>query len=121
MTRSVNTDVVNSRFDAEGVEEPVVVVRKTVDFVNRDIQLVRAFDQIEAIDHERGLGYAAETLWIQFLEVGVGSVAADAVGIEETDAEHEVLDRLGRAHFHPYRDRIAGVKDEAGLAAPVKE
>ena len=54
-------------------------------------------------------GVAAEPLGLQLLEVGVGAVAADAVGVEEADAEHEVVDRL----------RARGRFSRIGIGSPV--
>ena len=94
------------RLHAERVEQPVVVVRKAVALVNGDVELVGAFDQIEALDRERDLGVAVQPLGIHLFEIRVGAVAADAVGVEQPDAEDEIVGRLAaRGRFRA--DRIA--------------
>ena len=95
--------------DAERVQQPVVVVRRAVLAVHRDVELVGALDQIEAVDGEADLAVAAHRARRRALDVGVGAVAADAVGVEDADAEDEVGHRLARAHLQPNLDRVAGL------------
>ena len=59
MARAIDADIVNPRFDAEGVKQSVVVVRKSVAFVDRDVYFICALDEIEAVYRERGFGVAA--------------------------------------------------------------
>ena len=90
----------------------MVVVREAVDFVDGDVQLVGPLDEIEAFDRERRLGLAAQTLRGELFEIGVGAVAADAVRIEQAEAEDEVVDRVRRSQRHANANRIAGVEYE---------
>ena len=62
MARPVDADVLGPRLHAEGVEQPVVVVRVAVELVDRDVELVGAFDEIEAVDRERRFGVAGQML-----------------------------------------------------------
>ena len=57
----------------------MVVVRVALAGVDRHIQLIRAFDQVEAVDVEGHLHLALHAEWIHLLDVGIGPVAADAV------------------------------------------
>ena len=58
-----------------------------------DVELVGALDEIEALDRERRLGVAEDPLGLQLLEARVRAVAADALGVEDADADDEVVDR----------------------------
>ena len=91
VARPVDADVLAARLHAERVEQPVVVVRIAVARVDRDVELVGALDEVEALDHEIALAACPRQLdRLQLRDVGVGAVAADAVGVEEPDAEGEV-------------------------------
>ena len=112
MPRTIDADVARARLDAERVEEPMVIVRHAVAFVHGDVDLVGAFHEIQGLDVERHLGVAAEAFGLHVLRVGVGAVAAHAVGVEQADAEHEIGDRLMGADVQADRHRIPGVKHE---------
>ena len=105
VARPVDADVLRARLHAERVEQAVVVVGIAVALVDGHVELVGAFDEIEAVDRERDLGLAGQPLRVHLLEVRVGAVAADAVGVEQADAEHEVVDRVLRADVKPNRHR----------------
>src|SRR5262252_333097 len=94
MPRPVDADVVDAGLDAEGIEQAMVVVRDAVALVHGDVDLVGAFDQIEAVDGEGRFGVAGEAHRRHLLEIGVRAVAADALGVEQADAEDEVVGRL---------------------------
>src|SRR5262249_44356707 len=89
--RPVDADVVRPRLDAKRVEETMVIVRVAVALVDRDVELVRPFDELEAIDRERGGRLAGDLLRVHLLEIRVCTVAADAVRVEDADAEHEII------------------------------
>src|SRR5438105_3533303 len=91
MARAIDADIVNARFDAEGVKQAVIIVREAVAFVDRDVYFICALDEIEAVDRERGFGVAAQSLRVHLLEKRVRAVAAHAVRIEDADAEHEIV------------------------------
>ena len=93
--RAVDADVLRARLHAEAVEQPVVVVRVAVHAVRRDVELVGPLDQVEAFDAERAPRCSPlNSGTVEFLDVGVGAVAADAVRVEDADAEHDGLDRF---------------------------
>src|SRR5262249_41445720 len=96
MARPIDADVMRARFDAERVEQPVMVVRVAVALVDRDIELVGPFDEIEPVDRESALGIARQSLRRHLFEIGVRAVAADAVRVEEADAKHEIVGLLRR-------------------------
>ena len=48
--RPVDADVLHPRLDAERVQQAVIVVRRAVALVDGDVELVRAFDQIERLE-----------------------------------------------------------------------
>ncbi len=60
VARPIDADVLRARLHAEGVEQAVVVVRIAVELVHRDVELVGAFDEVEAVDRERHLGVSVE-------------------------------------------------------------
>src|ERR1035437_6573582 len=91
MTRPVDADVVRPRLHAEGVQQPVVVVRSAVALVDGDVQLGRAFDQVEPFDRRRRLRVPCQARGIHLFEEGVRAVAAHAFGTENADAEHHLV------------------------------
>ena len=111
VARTVDADVLGPRLHAEGVEQAVVVVRIAVDLVDRDVELVGAFDEVERVDGEGGLGVAGQALGRQLLDVGVGAVAADAFGVEQAEADDEVVDRQRRAHADRHVEPLARLED----------
>jgi hypothetical protein len=54
-------------------------------------------------------------------DIGVRAVAADAVGVEQTDAKHEVGHRLRGMDVHAQGQTIAGVEDVRRLTALVQQ
>ena len=94
----------------------MVVVGVAVDLVHRDVELVGALDEIQAVDRERRLGVAEDPLALQLLEAGVGPVAAHPFGIEDADADDEVVDRERRAQPDPDRQRLARLEHVPALA-----
>src|ERR1700704_6476898 len=115
MARSVDADVPGPRFDAERIQQPVIVVRDAVAFVYRDVQLVGALDELEALDGKDRFGAAAQSHRLHFLQIGVRAVTTDAVRVEKADTEYEVVDRLIRMDPEPNRHRLARVKHKRRL------
>ena len=100
----------------------MVVVRKAVALVNGDVELVGALDEIEAVDRERHVRLAAQPLRIHLLDVRVGAVAAHAVGVEQADAEHEVVGRRGAREPSGERAAASPVwKTNDGCAVAIEE
>ena len=62
MGRPVQANVVHGRFHAEGIEEPVIVVRGAIAAVHGHIEFVGAFDQFERIDAKGDCRPALEAL-----------------------------------------------------------
>ena len=93
MARPVDADVLQARLHAERVQQPVVVVGRAVALVDGDVELVGALDQIERLDDEARPRRRRERVALELLDVGVRAVAADAFGVEDADAEDEVVDR----------------------------
>ena len=85
--RPVDADVLGARLDAERVEQAVVVVGIAVELVDRDVELVGALHQVEAVHREDRFGVAVDPRELELLEAGVGAVAADALGVEDADAD----------------------------------
>src|SRR5689334_8579949 len=85
--RPIDADVFRSRLHTEGVQQPMVVVRVAIELVNRHIELVGAFNEIETVDRETRFGVAKNADRLQFLDVGVGPVAADPFRVEDPDAD----------------------------------
>ena len=84
--------------------------------MRRQIQPVRALDEVEMVDRERHFAVAVDLARLELLEVGVGAVDTDAVGVEEAEAEHEVGDRFLRRHLHVDLNRFAALEHVAGFA-----
>src|SRR4051794_16245462 len=82
VARTIDADVLGARLDAEGVEQPVIIVGEAVELVNGDVHLVGAFDQLERLDRERRFGVAAQPLPGELFDRRVGAVTADALGVE---------------------------------------
>src|SRR3954453_12698567 len=116
VARAIYADVLRARLHAERLEQPVVVVWIAVELVDRDVELVGAFDEIERRDRERRLGVAAQTLGNELGDRRVRAVAADTFGVEDADADDEVVDGKRRAHADPHVHRIAGGEHGAPLA-----
>jgi hypothetical protein len=57
----------------------------------------------------------------QLVDRGVRAVAADAFGVEDADADDEVVHRQRRAQPDAHLDRIAGLKDMTGLAVGAEQ
>ena len=71
----------------------MVVERIAIELVDRDVELVGAFDQVEAVDREARRGGAVNLDRSELLDAGVGAVAADPLGVEQADADDEVVHR----------------------------
>ena len=121
MAGAIDADVVHARLHAERIQQPVIVVRVAVALVHGDIELVGALDQVEAVDGEGRVAVAGEPLGIHFFQVRVRAVAAHAVGVEQPDAEHEVVGRLGGVDLQADRHRVAGVEHERRLPLAIEE
>src|SRR6185436_1055808 len=104
----VESHVLDPRLDAERVLAAPVVVRRAVALVGREVDEVGALDEAQALERDAHLGLALEAARNVVLEVGVGAVDADAVGREQADPEHEVLDRLARGDREHELERLAG-------------
>ena len=112
----VDPDILGPRFDAERVQQPVIVVRIAVEFVDGNIELIRPFHEVEALDREHGLGVAKDALGSQLFDVSVGTIAAHAFGVENPDTDDEVLDGHRRAQLQAHVDWFAAVEDVRGYA-----
>src|SRR5688500_16562096 len=55
---AIDADVADLRLDAEGIEQPVVVVGVAVGLVRGQVEAIRPFDEIELVDPERDDGGA---------------------------------------------------------------
>ena len=53
--------------------------------MDRDVELVGAFDEVEALDDEVDLSVARQFDRLQLGDVGVRAVAADTIGVEDAD------------------------------------
>src|SRR5687768_14468693 len=62
MTRPVNAHFLVARLHTERVKQPVIVVRITIAFMHRDVELVGPFDKVQALDGERHFPFAAHFL-----------------------------------------------------------
>ena len=58
---------------------------------------------------------------LEFLEIGVGAVDADVVGVEQAEAEHEVGDLFLRRHVHAHLDRFAALEHVTGFAVRARD
>src|SRR5262245_32760805 len=114
--RTIDAHVRRPRLHAKGVEKPVVVVWIAVAGVNGDVELVCAFDEIEALDRKRDFGLTLETFWIHLLDEGVRAIAAHAVSVEEAQSKHEIRRGCVSRELQAYRHRITGVEYERLLA-----
>src|SRR5258708_17758539 len=121
MPRTMDAEGVNARLHAESVEEPVVVVWIAVALVHGHVDLVRALDKLEAVDRERYFSVACEPLGVHLLEIGVRAVAADAIGVEQSESKDEVVGGIRCAHFDSHRHWLAGMKHVRSLRLPVEE
>src|SRR4029077_9843829 len=79
-----------ARRDPECIEQAMVVVGGAVPLVNRDVQLVTALDQVQAVDGKGHVGFVDESLGLHLFQFSVGAKAADTVGIEEADAKNKI-------------------------------
>src|SRR5215470_1307208 len=98
MYRPKDADVVCPRFHAKRVELTMVVVRRSVAPVDGHVEFVRAFDEIESVDRERDLRIAVDVFRHHVLDVCICTEAADAVRIEDADAEDEIRSRPRRSY-----------------------
>src|SRR4051794_7278723 len=117
----VNTDVLRTRFHAERVEQSMIVVRIAVEFVNGDVDLVGALDEIERVDGEEGLCVTQDAHRLQVLDIRVRAVTADAFGVEDSDSDDEVLIFHWRSKPHSNRQGFAAVKHVARLLVRTKQ
>src|SRR5579872_7380770 len=99
----------------------MVIVRRAIAFVGRDVELICAFDEIQMLDGECHLSLAIDTFGFHLLDVGIRSEAADALGVEDADAEHEVAHGLRAADAKSYGDGVAGLKSERRLSVGADE
>src|SRR6266513_1785655 len=113
--RPIDAGVFRPRLHTESVEQPMVVVGIAVELMNRHIELVGAFNEIETLDRETRFGVAKNADRFHFLDTGIGSVAADPFRIENPDADHKILVFNWRAETDANRERLAAVKHVARL------
>src|SRR6187397_3159404 len=78
MPRAVDADIADPRLHAERVQKTMVVVGSAVLLVHRDVELVRALDEIQAVDGKTHFAVPAETKRLHLLDLRVRAVAADA-------------------------------------------
>ena len=99
----------------------MVVVWISVARVDRDVELVRALHEVEAVDGEDDFGVAVETLRVHLLDERVRAIATDTVRVEQADAEHEIGRRRMGGHFQANGHRIAGMKHKGRLVPLVEQ
>src|SRR5215467_1410155 len=116
ITGTEDPDIAAARGNPECIEEAVVIVRRTVALMNGNVELVGAFDQIQAVDNKCHVRLAGQLMRLPLFQFGVGSKATHAVRIEEADSKYEVAGRLGGTDTQPDRHRVACVKHEGRLA-----
>ena len=123
VARPVDADVVRARLHAERVEQAMVVVRDSRRACGRRRRACRCPRRDRGCRSRtsprrrraRRCGFISSM-------IRVGAVAADAVGVEEADAEHEIVDRLLRRapSGGPTSGRRSGTRTTAGRAASSK-
>src|SRR5919112_589537 len=69
--RAVDADVLRAGLHAERIEQAMVVVRIPVELVHRDVELVGAFDKVEAVDREHRLCLALDADGLELLDVRI--------------------------------------------------
>src|SRR4051812_30523896 len=117
MRRSEDADVLARRLHAERIEETVIVVGHAVLPMHGGVELVRAFDEVERIDREGHEAFASQFAWRAALDGGIRAVTADALDVEDADAECEVAEPLVRAYVQADLDTFARLKQMRGLPA----
>src|SRR4029079_12333976 len=98
------------------MEKPMVVVRVSVELVDRDVQFVCTLNEIEALNREICFGVPQDADGLQVLDVGVRAVTADALGVEDPDSDHEILILNRRSKRYADGEWLAAVEDVPGLA-----
>src|SRR5688500_9885466 len=101
VSRTIDADVGRAGLHAEGVEQTMVMVRVSLHRVHRDVQLIRALDELEALDCKGHGHFPVESFRIHLLDEGVRSIAAHTLGVEQADAEYEVGRRSVRHGRQP--------------------
>src|SRR5690348_1490418 len=104
MIRTVDADVADARLHPERIEQAMVIVRIAIRLVRGEIEAIRAFDEIETIDREGHRSSPFDLGRMVLFEIRVGSVNADVVRVEQSEAEDEVGDLFLRRHVHAYLD-----------------
>jgi hypothetical protein len=89
----------------------MVIVGIAVEFVRGDVDLVGALDEVQVVDAKSNFAIAGDLRWLELFDGGVRAVAADAVGIEQPHAKHEVVRGLVHPRFEPHLHGLAGLKD----------
>jgi hypothetical protein len=75
--------------------------------VDGNVEFVGALDKIERIDRQNHHSFTGQLGRGGALDVRVGAVTADAVRVEDADAERKVIDALMGAHVEPDIDALA--------------
>src|SRR5579862_6841154 len=99
----------------------MVVVRRPVAAMNRDIELVRALHEVECADRELDGRPAGEALGRELLDQRVRPIDADALGTEEANAKHKILNRPIGSRVEANRRRVARVEQLRRLSMDVDE
>ena len=93
---------------------------KAVPLVGCNVELVRPFDEIEAIDLEDDLPVPRHRGRLHLFDVSVRTIAADTLRVEDADAEHKIVDGLWRTDLHPDPEPITGVIDVGRSLVPLQ-
>src|SRR5688572_20636637 len=85
MVRAVDAHVPDLRLHAKGVKEAVVIVGIAVGLMRGEIDPIGALDQIQLVDLEGDDRITFDLRRLELLEIGIGAVDADVVGIEQPE------------------------------------
>src|SRR5262245_49163891 len=99
----------------------MVIVRCAVAPMNGDVNLVRTLDERQAVQMEPDVCVTAELCRPRSFDVRVRPVAADPIGAENSDAEHEIGQPLMRPDVESDFNRLARFEDVRGRAVAAQE
>src|SRR5262249_22449519 len=115
VTRPERAHILQARRHPKRIEMAVIVIRRAVRAMRRDVELVRAVDEIERVDGESHLPGSGHLRVSRAFDVSVCSVAGHAFGVEDRDAEHDVVRRPRSAYVEYELHAITRLKDMSGL------
>src|SRR2546423_9718563 len=93
----------------------MVVIGRSVFAVDGDIEFVRSVDQVETLNRARHLGIARKLAGNGSLDMRVGAVAADTLGVEDPDAEDKIAHWLVGMDAEADLQRLARLEDVGRL------